>query len=125
MEHFDVSGNAFTGAVPTNMEGWISLRHFDVSGNQLTAVFLATPQCSMDSLKVLKVARNNLTGTVSLGELPAAMPFAGKCQLLGCRTLAHFICTAQVGLVLLFEQFGASKRHVDLMNVTSALLHVL
>jgi hypothetical protein len=68
VETFDVSGNAFTGAVPNTMEGWLNLRHFDVSGNQLTAVFTGTPHCSLEALKVLKVARNNLAGTVPLGK---------------------------------------------------------
>jgi hypothetical protein len=70
MEHFDVSGNAFTGTVPNTMEGWLNLRHFDVSSNQLTEVFPGTPHCSLEGLKVLRVARNNLAGTVPLGEPP-------------------------------------------------------
>jgi hypothetical protein len=69
-EHFDVSGNAFTGAVPHSMEGWLNLRLFDVSGNQLTAVFPSTPHCSLEAMKVLRVARNNLAGTVPMGEPP-------------------------------------------------------
>jgi hypothetical protein len=69
MEHFDVAGNAFTGAVPTAMEGWLNLQHFDVSGNQLTGVFSGATHCSLEALKKLRIARNNLTGPVPASEL--------------------------------------------------------